>query len=55
VYIEFKPTYAHQGHYVYFNGKFTGITVNLYAYQSIKEYKAKVDKQIEEFKIKNNE
>lgn len=47
--IIFKPSNIHQGHYVYINGESTGIVVNYYAYQMIKEYKNKVDKQIEEF------
>ena len=48
--VEFKPSNVHQGHYVYINGKSTGIVVNLYAYETIEEYKTKVDEEIEQFK-----
>ena len=52
--IEFKPSYVHQGHYVYINGESTGIVVNLFAYDTIKEYKIKVDESIKQFKNKNH-
>lgn len=45
----FKPSNVHQGHYVYVNGESTGIVVNLFAYQTIEEYKIKVDKQIKKY------
>ena len=48
--IVFKPSCVHQGHYVYINGESTGIIVNLFAYETIEEYKIKVDKEIEQFK-----
>ena len=41
--VEFKPSNVHQGHYVYINGKSTGIVVNLYAYETIEEYKTAVE------------
>lgn len=50
--VVFKPSNVHQGHYVYVNGEPTDIVVNLFAYETIKEYKVKVDKSIEQFKIK---
>lgn len=48
--VTFKPSNVHQGHYVYVNGKDTGIVVNLFAYQTILEYKKKTDKKINEWK-----
>lgn len=48
--IEFKSSNVHQGHYVYINGQETGIVVNLFAYDTIEEYKNQVD-----IKIKNYE
>lgn len=47
--VTLRPSNVHQGHYVYINGESTPIVVNLYAYQTIDEYKTKVDKQIEEY------
>jgi hypothetical protein len=47
--VTFKPSNVHQGHYVYINGESTGIFVNLFAYQTIDEYKTQKDKQIEEY------
>ena len=44
--VTFKPSNVHQGHYVYINGQDTGIVVNLFAYQTILEYKNKIDKKI---------
>lgn len=44
--IEFKPSEVHQGHYVYIKENATDIIVNLFPYETIKEYKAKVDKRI---------
>lgn len=52
--VVFKPSYVHQGHYVYIDGKSTGIVINLFAYETIKEYKIKVDKSIKQFKKKNH-
>lgn len=46
--ILFKHSDVHQGHYVYINGQSTDIVVNYHAYQTIQEYKNKVDKQIQE-------
>lgn len=46
--VVFKPSYVHQGHYVYIDGKSTGIVVNLYAYKTIEEYKVQVDKKIKQ-------
>ena len=48
----FKPSEVHQGHYVYIDNESTGIVVNLFAYETIPEYKKKVDEQIEQFKKK---
>lgn len=48
----FKPSNVHQGHYVYINGEQTGIVVNLFAYQTIEDYRVKVDESIEQFKKK---
>jgi hypothetical protein len=48
--VEFEPSNVHQGHYVCINGEETGIVVNLYAYETIEEYKAEVDEKIEQFK-----
>ena len=47
--IIFKASDVHQGHYVIVDGEFTGIVVNLYAYQTNDEYKECVDKQIKEY------
>lgn len=44
----FKPSYVHQGHYVYIDGKNTGIVVNLFAYETIEEYKVHVDEKIKQ-------
>lgn len=56
--IEFKPSYVHQGHYIYIDGKSTDIVVNLFAYKTIVDYKTQVDNKIKEFKenqlCKNN-
>ena len=46
--VTFEESYVHQGHYVYINGKYSGIVVNLFAYETITEYKTKVDKKIKE-------
>lgn len=53
--VTFITSNVHQGHYVYVNGKETGIVVNLFAYQTILEYKKLTDKKINEWKnfIKN--
>jgi len=48
--VTFNPSNVHQGHYVYVNGKYTGIVVNLFAYQTILEYKNEIDKKINEWK-----
>jgi len=48
--VEFKPSYVHQGHYVEIDGEFTGIVVNLYAYETIDEYKKQVDEKINKYK-----
>jgi hypothetical protein len=50
--IEIKPSNVHQGHYVYIDNISTGIVVNLYAYETIDDYKKYVDEQIEQFKKK---
>lgn len=47
--VTFRPSNVHQGHYVHINGESTPIVVNLFAYQTIDEYKTKVDKQIENY------
>jgi hypothetical protein len=52
--IIFKPSEVHQGHYVYIDDESTGIVVNLFAYETIPEYKKKVDNEIEQFKKANN-
>ena len=44
--VTFKPSNVHQGYYVYINGKDTDIVINLFAYQTILEYKNKIDKKI---------
>jgi hypothetical protein len=44
--VTFKPSDVHQGHYVYINGVSTDIVVNLFAYETISEYKDKVDEEI---------
>jgi hypothetical protein len=49
--ITFKASNVHEGHYVYVNGINTGIVVNLFAYETVEEYKQKVDLAIEKFKI----
>jgi hypothetical protein len=46
----FKPSSVHQGHYVYIDEEQTGIVVNLFAYQTVEEYRIKVDKSIQQFK-----
>jgi len=46
--VVFKPSNVHQGHYVYIDGKSTGIVVNLYAYETIEEYKVQVDEKIKQ-------
>jgi len=51
--VVFKPSNVHQGHYVYVDGENTGIVVNLFAYQTIEEYKVNVDEEIK--KSINNE
>lgn len=45
----FKPSNVHQGYYVIIDNESTGIIVNMYAYETIDEYKAEVDKKIEEY------
>ena len=47
--VEFIPSNIHQGHYIEINGEFTGMIVNLYAYQTIEEYRNQVDEKIEKF------
>lgn len=47
--ISFKPSNVHQGHYVYINGQETEIVVNLFAYQTVLEYKSEIDKKINEW------
>ncbi|MCZ2393395.1 MAG: hypothetical protein LC105_06045 [Chitinophagales bacterium] len=47
--VTFKPSNVHQGHYVYINNQETGIVVNLFAYQTILEYKKETDKKINEW------
>lgn len=47
--VTFKASNVHQGHYVYINGKETGIVVNLFAYETIQKYKEKTDKKISEW------
>lgn len=44
--VVFKPSNVHEGHYVYIDEKSTDIVVNLYAYQTIKEYRIRVDETI---------
>ena len=44
--VVFKPSNVHQGHYVYVNGVSTDIVFNLFAYETISEYKDKVDEKI---------
>ena len=46
--IVFKPSSVHEGHYVYIDGKSTGIVVNLFAYETIEEYKVQVDEKIKQ-------
>lgn len=53
--ISFEPSYVCAGHYLHINGKYTGIVVNLHAYNKISEYKDEVDKQIKEFQNSNTE
>lgn len=47
--VVFKPSDVHQGHYVYIDDEYTGIVVNLFAYNTIDEYKNKLDEQISSF------
>lgn len=47
--ITFIPSNVHDGHYVEINGESTGIVVNLFAYQTIEDYKKEVDKKIETY------
>lgn len=47
--ITFKPSNVHQGHYVYIDGKETDIIVNLFAYETIEEYKIQVDTKIKNY------
>ena len=49
--VTFKPSSVHQGHYVSINGENTGTVINLYAYETISDYREKVNKQIEEIKL----
>ncbi len=51
--VVFEPSNVHQGYYVYINGENTGIVVNLFAYETIEDYKIKVDKSIEQYKKKS--
>ena len=46
--ITFKPSNAHDGHYVYLNGESTGIVVNYHAYTNpnCADYKRYVDEKI---------
>jgi hypothetical protein len=53
--IIFKPSQVHQGHYVYINDESTDIVVNLFAYETIDEYRKQVDEKIENFKTNNYE
>lgn len=46
--VTFKPSNVHQGHYICINGQETDIVVNLFAYQTISDYKNKIDKKISE-------
>ena len=48
--VTFIHSNVHQGHYVYINVEYTGIVVNLFAYQTILEYKNEIDKKINEWK-----
>ena len=41
--ITFKPSNVHQGHYVYINNEETGLVINLFAYNTINDYKKKID------------
>jgi hypothetical protein len=50
--VVFKPSDVHQGHYIYINGVNTGIVVNMFAYETIDDYKKYVDKKIKQFKKK---
>lgn len=50
--VTFEPSNVHQGHYVKIDGKDTGIVVNLFAYETIKEYKDKIDNKIKLLKQK---
>tara|TARA_R110002126_G_scaffold5861_1_gene31209 strand:+ start:60 stop:224 length:165 start_codon:yes stop_codon:yes gene_type:complete len=44
--VTFKPSDVHQGHYVCIDGKETDIVINLFAYETIKEYKEQTDQKI---------
>jgi len=46
----FKPSNVHQGHYVYIDGKDTGMVINLFAYETIEEYKIETDLKINKLK-----
>lgn len=41
--VTFKASNVHQGHYVYINGEDTGLVINLFAYETINDYKKKTD------------
>ena len=43
--IEFKPSNVHQGHYVFINGESADMVVNLFAYNTIDNYKNKKNLQ----------
>jgi hypothetical protein len=48
--VTFKPSAIHQGHYVHIDGESTDMVVNLFAYQTIEEYKKEVDEKINNLK-----
>jgi len=49
----FEPSNVHQGHYVIINGELSGIIVNMYAYQTINDYKIEIDEKIEKYILNN--
>jgi hypothetical protein len=49
--VTFKPSNVHQGHYIMVNDENIGV-VNLYAYETLPDYKKEVDDKINNY-IKN--
>jgi len=45
--VAFIASNVHQGHYVYVNNEETDIIINLFAYETNKDYKDEIDNKIQ--------